>query len=470
MNRGKQKRIKPLSSRRFAILWHLYRMKESVFNLVDFVIPHHYPRSIQTPSYELIRILTCITNLAMMGIKLERSSIQDFTLSIIDKNKQVIINQQIQLEELCPNFIDIVIRELSKHQSQHLKNTPLQSMLAKKYPPALINAILSGILAEILKKLLNTFQGLGKDGDGIFQPGEDDYSIDTGLFTRVTPLLQLEFDINRRQLNTRFRNYLRAFDQGKLLQRKGYDSFAPETTHKIFSCFIRELLCVQKSTRLTFELAEGSQSSGSLEDAFTKVFKDQFPKEYKLWQSGLFYFPFFEELALAEFQGKLKVEDIVIATHGNGFFHRLLKGAQLSRRKNFNKVKLKAYLHLQIQPEFYQSNIRSMHIDGDTITLIEVVRSDRPRFKVYLNRNYKEPVFLTKSNKAGEILYGVAAGDEVDYRYFRKNMEYINHDSNFKLYSQSEYRPSLLLAKVFDDDGEPFIGAAEGVSIEMIEE
>lgn len=469
MSHGKRKKRKPLASRRFIVLWQLYRMKKQVINLVDLVMPHQYPHSIQTHSHELIRILICLTNLKDFGVRLKRTTIRDFTLSIIDKDKQVIIDKSIFLDEMCPDFMEILFEELTQFTSLQAKKSIAPFLSPNEPQSGLIRSLFSAVLARIIERLLNSFHRIDQDGNGPLNPDEDHCTIDTSLFTKLTPLLQLELDINRKQLNRNFRNYLNLFDKELLLFRKGQKTFSRDIIHQVFNSFIQAYIKQQESHLLTFELGELSHSTGNIEDAFTKVFKDQFPKEFKLWRSGLYYFPFFEELALAEYQNKLKVQDIDVVTQESGFFERLLKGDQLSRHRSFNAVKLKTYIFIEIQPGAYQVKSQST-MESNEIQLLEVVYSDRPRYKVYINGNQKEPVYLTKNNKAGEIIYAVAQGDKVSYSYYRKNMDYINHDSNFKLYSQSEYHPTLVLAKVQDEDGGTYIGSAKGITIRMISE
>lgn len=470
MSHGKRKKRKPLAIRKFIILWQLYRMKSQVVNLVDLVMPHQYPYSIETHSHELIRMLICLTNLKDFGISLKRTTIHDFTLSIIDKDKQVIIDKPIFLDEICPDFMEILFEELTTGGSQQTKKSIASLLSPDEAHPGFIRSLLSAVLAQIIEKLLNSFHRMDQDGNGPLNPDEEHCAIDTSLFTKLTPLLQVEFDINRKQLNRNFRNYLDLFDKERLHFRKGQKAFSRNISHQIFNNFMQESVRLQESHLLTFELAELSHSTGAIEDTFTKVFKDQFPKEFKLWRSGLYYFPFFEELALAEYEGKLKVQDIDVVTQESGFFQRLFKGDQLSRHRSFNAVKLKTYLSIEILSGAYQTESRISTSESEEIQLLEVVQSDRPRYKVYVNGNRTDPIYLTKNNKAGEIIYAVAQGVEVSYSFYRKNMDYINHDPNFKLYSQSEYHPSSpLFSKIIDEDGDAYIGPAKGVVINMIE-
>lgn len=471
MGRLKRKKRKSLSTRKFLMLWQLYRQKESIFDLVDFITPHKYPFGIQTESQELIRNLICATNLQSYGIDLVRTPINDFTLSIVDKDKQVIIDQKIDLDELCPDFLHILVHELNSENSPKTRDALHQIIQPEVKRPGFTRSLLSALLASVLTEVLNSFHGLDQEGNGNLNPDEDQFNIDTQIFTSLAPLLGLEFEINRRQLNNRFRQYLDAFERDQLQLKRGRKTFPFVESIQIFEAFIRDLISQQESQHLTFELAEGSHSTGNLEDAFTQSFKQHFPKAFKLWRSGLYYFPFYEALAWAENKRLLRVQEFVIATNGSSFFERLLKGNQLSRNRSFNAVKLKAYLALDILSDHYSPSITPKQtFVGDEIQLLEVVKTDRSRFKVYLNGDRKNPIYLTQNNKAGEIIYDVAAGQEVDFRHYRKNMDYINNDPNFKLYSQTDFNPGILLEKKVDEDGNSLIGPVEGIQFRMIEE
>ncbi len=466
MSARRRKKLKAWSPRKFLLLWHLYRSKETTIDLIDLVFPHHFPRSIQTSSYELIRVLICATNLGACGVSLSRALIDHFTLSIVDKDQQVLIDQQIILHELCPNFHDLLVKEIGIKDATAFK----ESIGVALSQSQLLSNLLGSILAVVLVKVVNRFRGLDQEGNGLFQPDEGHATLDTKLFTHLTPLLNLEFDIDKRRLNHVFRRYLQAFSDDQIKPSKGQKYFPQATVQKVFQAFIQHLLSEQGSY-LTFELGDGSHTLGGQDDAFIQVFKNQFPQSFKLWHSGVYYFPFFEMLAWAEGQKWLKVHEFVVSTNGIGFFEKMIKRDHLIRRRNFNNVKLKSYLSFEIMSDHFFPKTPSMEPDpSEEITLLEVVASDRPRFKVYLNGDHRSPIYLTQNNKAGEIIYSVASGKEVSFRHYRKNMDYINHDPNFKLYSQSDYSPTILLDKHLDEDGDAFIGPAKGVEFRLIGE
>lgn len=456
MSARRRKKVKAWSPRKFLLLWHLYRSRETIFDLIDLVFPHLFPRSIHTPSHELIRMLTCATNLGPCGVSLSRALIDHFTLSILDKNKQVLIDQQIVLDELCPDLPSLLFRELG-----------IEEKGAISLQPNLASNLLGSVLAAVLGKVVNRFRGLDQEGNGLFQPDESQSNLDTKLFTHLAPLLSLDFEIDRRRLNHVFRRYLLAFSDDQIKPSKGQKYFPQTTVKQVFQAFIHHLVSEQGSY-ITFELDEGSHALSGQDDSFIQVFKGQFPQAFKLWRSGVYYFPFFEMLAWAEAQKWLKVQEFVVTTNGIGIFEKLLKRDHQARHRNFNEVKLKAYLSLEIYPGPLRPVTPSHKtVDDREINLVEVVASDRPRFKVYLNGDHRSPIYLTKNNKAGEIIYSVASGIEVSFRHYRKNMDYINHDPNFKLYSQSDYLPTMLLDKQIDEDGNAFIGPAKGVEFRL---
>ncbi len=459
MSARRRKKLKAWSPRKFLLLWHLYRSRETTLDLIDLVFPHHFPHSIHTASHELIRLLTCATNLGPCGVSLSRALIDHFTLSILDKDKQVLIDQQIVLDELCPDLPSLLFRELGMEGKEE-----------KSFQTNFVSNLLGSVLAAVLAKVVNRFRGLDQEGNGPFQPDESQSSLDTKLFTHLAPLLSLDFEIDRRRLNHVFRRYLLAFSDDQIKPSKGQKYFPQATVKQVFQAFIHHLVSEQ-GAQITFELGEGSHALSGQDDSFIHVFKGQFPQAHKLWKSGVYYFPFFEMLAWAESQKWLKVQEFVVTTNGIGIFKKLLKRDHQARHRNFNEVKLKSYLSLEIFGGPLRPIVSPHKTRGDKeINLVEIVASDRPRFKVYLNGDHRSPIYLTKNNKSGEIIYSVASGVEVSFRYYRKNMDYINHDPNFKLYSQSDYLPTMLLDKQIDEDGDAIIGPAQGIAFRLIEE
>ena len=468
MSQRRRKKLKAWPNRRLLLLWHLYRNKHATFDQVDLVYPHHYPLGMQTDSNELIRLLICATNLKAYGVELFQLSIHDFTLSIVDKDKRVIIDQKIILDEIFPDLSDILLDELGKGLNPRSRQELLRLIPAP--PPDFTRQLMSRLLAGVADKVLNALNGIDQDGYGHLNPDESHSNLDAKLFTRLAPLVRPGFVIQRKRLNTSFRKYLNALENDLIQSTKGRHTFPFETIRAIFLAFLKEMGAKSGSV-IHVELGEATSGLGNTEDAFTQAFRKHFPKEYKLWKSGLYTYPFFETLAWAEHNGWLRLQDFAIGTNGIGFLNRIFKGDQLMRNRNFNAVKLKAYLSLEIFSKklFPEDHTPGQRL-GEEIHLLEVVTTDRSRYKVYVNGDRKHPVYLSRSNKAGEIIYAVAEGQEVSYRRFRKNMDYINQDTNFKLYSQTDFKPTQLLARQWDEDGGSFIGPAEGVSIRLIEE
>ena len=207
-------------------------------------------------------------------------------------------------------------------------------------------------------------------------------------------------EVNQTTLKQSLANCLKAFREDKFSFNKG-KLFHYLTSRKIVLTIIKE-----------FTKATGNEIHYSFDhQAGVEIFKQKFPSEYEIWQSGGYELLVFPTLSCLEKEGKVRVNGFTVKTDEVG--NPILVGSISLRSK--------------------QKQIITTP-NGKVIRHIELENALHNRLVVYLNQDYKYPFSFKKNTKIGKLLYTIAHKGHASFQAYSKEFYRIN-DQRFRFFA-----------------------------------
>ena len=422
MSDSSSKSYPPWSARKLFICRKLLQSTEKrIYPLSGFVFPYHYPHN-TSQSWELVRIAKCLVHLEDVGV-----SVKGIRLNSLEQSAGR--NES--------SFVGRVIRKLPFFQNRRLAEE----------------------LLSAVQGCLTTLPELSHEGEGVFPLNISELSSTELTALGLLPDVLFELDIRPKRLKHHLNQYLSAYEQDRL-------DFSPnrlgmDISQQIFQQFLTEISYVNRDVRLQLGQIAGGVVAN---DIFSAALKNE-PRAYAVWNQNPMAFPFMEQLLLAERNGRLNIVDIpttVVATLPEGFSH-----AKFLQHVNYSHIPLEGYLNLQV---LEKSPARKSEDEKTTITLIQVLATDQPKFRVYFNGELSEYVELDKRNKNGEIIYTVAEEGQFYFSSaYKKALEYIQSNPQFVFFTKTEYQRRPLFNLILDEDQEEVVVPKDGIRCELIQ-